>query len=205
LGTRLAFTETAYDEDQPQLALRMPEGTLMIPLMLNVNYEIVPGTASHLIWSTTTNDIGDGTSTELAVVNYRRDNKYAATVKARSKYTANATAATGLIEVRRFYHPYAAAAVTDAEPKHMPWSINDPDMPVLLGPATIQGRTRRATASTHGWNWTRSRWVCRPDNGGGLRSAPYIQREKPQPQFMCGPNLALRRKRNGRKTRMALE
>ena len=71
-------------------------------------------------------------------MNYRRDALFSTAVKAYSLYTANATAATGLIEVKRWYHAYAQVAVSDTNQTHHKWTIDDPDMPILLGPATLQ-------------------------------------------------------------------
>lgn len=137
-GTKLNFAETAYDEDQPQFALTVPTGAILIPLSLAVTLEDTTGTELHLIWSTTTNSIGVGTSTLLTPVNYRRDAPFASPIGANSLYTGNATAATGLIEVRRWHHSYAQVAVTDTDQTHHRWTIDDPDMPILLGPATLQ-------------------------------------------------------------------
>jgi len=78
-------------------------------------------------------------------VNYRRDNLYAPACYTNSLYTGNATAATGLIEVHRWLKPYAEAAVTDSYGNDCRWTINDPDMPILLGPATIQVHAFGAT------------------------------------------------------------
>jgi len=138
-GTKVAFVITAYNEDQPTFALTVPEGILCIPLALNITLEDLAGTENHIIWSTTTNDIGGGTSTDLAPVNYRRDNLFAPACKAYGIYSGNATAATGLIEVHRWYRPFASSDVADGtDLHHYRWTINDPDMPILLGPATIQ-------------------------------------------------------------------
>jgi hypothetical protein len=110
-----------------------------IPLALNVLIEDVAGTENFVIWSTSTNDIGAGTSTALSPVNYRADKLAAPACKAYSLYTGDyTTAATGLIEVHMWYHPFASAAVTDgADLHHHRWTINDPDMPILVGPASI--------------------------------------------------------------------
>ena len=131
VGTKLNFAETAYDEDQPQFALTVPAGAVLIPLSLNVTLEDTTGTELHLIWSTTTNNIGVGTSTLLTPVNRRRDALYSTPVGANSLYTGNATAATGLIEVKRWYHAYAQVAVSDTDQTHHKWTIDDPDMPIL--------------------------------------------------------------------------
>jgi len=166
-GTKLDFAETSYDEDQPQFALIVPEGTLCIPLAMNVTLEDVGGTENHLIWSLTTNDIGAGTSTALAPVNYRRDNKFSPACKANSLYTANATAASGLIEVKRWYRPFASAGVTDGtDLHHYPWSINDPEMPVLVGPATLQFHCYATSDGPHGFG--EYTWIELPAASVGL-------------------------------------
>jgi len=150
-GTKLSFAETAYDENEPQVAITVPAGLLMIPLALNITLEDVGNTEDYIIWSTTTNDIGAGASTVLTVVNYRRDNLFAPACKAYGIYTTGATTATGLIEVHRWYHPFASAAVTDGvDLHHHRWTINDIDMPILLGPATIQAHIY-GTAAVQGF------------------------------------------------------
>jgi len=146
-GTKLNFNETTLVALQPEFLLRVPEGTICIPLSLSVTIEDIAGTENHIIWSTTTNDIGAGTSTELTPVNYRRDNKYPATCRAQSLVTGNCAASTGLIEVHRWYHPFASAAVTDdVDLHHHRWTISDPDMPILLGPASLQAHIYAGTA-----------------------------------------------------------
>jgi len=151
-GTKLAVVVTAYNEDQPTLAITVPEGLLMIPLSLNITLEDLAGTENHIIWSTTTNDIGAGTSTVLTPVNYRRDNLFAPACKAYSIYSGDATAATGLIEVHRWYHPFASALVTDGTDLHNHrWTIDDPDMPILLGPATLQVHIYGTTTDPEGY------------------------------------------------------
>ena len=135
-GTKLDFAETTYDEDQPQFALIVPSGTLCIPLSLSVTNEDPDGTEQHVIWSKCSVDIGNGTSTALAPVNYRRDALNTPACRANSLYTGNGTM-TGLIEIRRWFHEYASAAVTDMELYQHRWTINDPDMPILVGPETL--------------------------------------------------------------------
>lgn len=151
-GTKVDFAETAYDENQPQFAITVPTGILMIPLALNVTLEDLTGTENHVIWSTTTNDIGISGGTALIPVNYRRDSLYGPACKAASLYTSDATTATGLIEVHRWYHPFASALVTDGTDLHNHlWTIEDPDMPFLLGPATIQHHIYATTTAPQGF------------------------------------------------------
>ncbi|MCR4339251.1 MAG: hypothetical protein NUW01_05105 [Gemmatimonadaceae bacterium] len=135
-ATLVDFAETAYDEDQPQFALRVPTGKVVIPLSLIITLQDQAGTDTHIVWSTTTNDIGDGTSTAATISAMRRDAPHASGCTARSLYTANATAATGLIEIVRFLDPFVAAAGT--MPKYA-WNIREAAaIPILVGPATLQ-------------------------------------------------------------------
>jgi len=135
-GTLVDFAETAYDEDQPQFALRVPTGKIAIPLSLILTFQDQAGTDNHVVWSTTTNDIGDGTSTAATISAMRRDAPHSSGCTARSLYTANATAATGLIEIARFLDPFVAAAGS-MSPKE--WNIRlAAAIPILVGPATLQ-------------------------------------------------------------------
>jgi hypothetical protein len=166
-GTKLDFAETAYDEDQPQFAITVPQGTICIPMSLSITLEDVPQTENHIIWSTTTNDIGAGTSTAITPVNYRRDGLYSPACKAYSLYTGDATAATGLVEVKRWYHPFASAAVTDGtDLHHHVWTVNDPSMPILIGPATIQMHVYSGTDGPQGFG--EYTWVELPASELGL-------------------------------------
>ena len=138
-GTLVDFAETAYDEDQPQFALRVPTGRIVIPLSLIVTFQDQAGTDTHVVWSTATNDIGNGTSTAATVSAMRRDAPHSSGCTARSLYTANATAATGLIEIARFLDPFVAAAGTM---KRLDWNIRTAAaIPILVGPATLQMHT----------------------------------------------------------------
>lgn len=137
-ATKLDFDDTAYDADQPMFVLDVPTGLIVVPLSLAVTIEDMAGTANHILWSTTSVISGGGTSTGLSIVNYRRDSAFATACKAYSKCTANVATQTGLIEVKHFYHPYASAGVTDGvDLHHHIWTANDPDMPILYGPASI--------------------------------------------------------------------
>jgi hypothetical protein len=135
-ATMLDFAETAYDEDQPQFALRVPTGRIVIPLSLVISLEDQAGTNTEVLWSTTTNDIGNGTSTAATVSAMRRDAPHSSSCTARSLYTGNATAATGLIEIIRWVDPFVAAAGTL---KPYAWNIRTAAaIPILVGPATLQ-------------------------------------------------------------------
>lgn len=136
--TQVDFAETAYDEDQPQGALRIPSGTTLVLMGIVITLEDMAGTDTLLALSRTTNDIGNGTSTALAVSNLRPNSGRTSQVQARSLYTANGTAATGLIEIANEVSPYVGEA--DAGPfVRVEWSKRTLGYrPVLDGPATLQ-------------------------------------------------------------------
>ena len=137
--TQLAWTETVYDEDQPQFALRVPTGRVVVPVSLVFNVEDQAGTDNHWVWSRCTNDIGDGTSTALTISAMRTDAPIGASgCFARSLYTGNATAATGLIEIIRFVDAFVQEAGS-VDSKRLVWDIRTAsNIPVLVGPATLQ-------------------------------------------------------------------
>jgi len=150
-GTHLDFAETAYDEDQPQGALRVPKGISIMLLSLVFNIEDSAGTDNQFILSRTTNDIGNGTSTALTVSCLRSDEPRSSKVEARSLYTANATAATGLIEIGRGVDPF----VGEADAGHwMRLEFSKRTLgyrPVLVGPATLQWHVYATTDGPEGF------------------------------------------------------
>lgn len=149
-ATQLDFAEVAYDEDQPQFALRVPTGRAVIPLSLVVSLEDRAGTDTLITWSTTTNDIGNGTSTDLTISSMRLDAPFSSGCVARSLYTANATAATGLIEFERFVEPFAAAQ--GVARMRYSWNIRSAAaVPVLIGPATLQMHVVATTTAPQGF------------------------------------------------------
>lgn len=150
-GTLVDFAETAYDEDQPQFALRVPAGRVVIPLSLVVQFQDQAGTDNHVIWSTTTNDIGSGTSTAATISSMRTDAPLTSGCTARSLYTGNATAATGLIEFARFIDPFALAATSTSIGTYR-WSIRTATaIPIIKGPATLQMHTFATSTAPAGF------------------------------------------------------
>ncbi len=149
-ATLVDFVETAYDEDQPQFALTVPEGLVVIPLHLENTFQDQVGTDNQVIWSRTNNDIGLGTSTALAITNMRTDAPRNSGCKANSLYTANAVAATGLIEFKRFLDPFAVVS-TGPRAKYA-WDIKkESDIPIIVGPGTLQNHIFATTDGPEGF------------------------------------------------------
>lgn len=136
-ATLVDFVETAYDEDQPQFALLVPSAKIVVPVYLSLTHQDQAGTDQHVIWSLTTNDIGNGSSSALTISSMRSDNPRASQCVARSLYTGNATAATGLFEFQRWVDPFAANTGRP-NPKYT-WDIKSAsNIPVIVGPGTLQ-------------------------------------------------------------------
>ena len=149
-ATLVDFVETTYDEDQPQFALRVPTGRVVIPLSIALNFQDQAGTNTHVIVSTTTNDIGNGTSTAATISAMRTDAPHSSGCVARSLFTGNATAATGLIEIARIIDPFVATAA--GRLPGFRWNIRDAAaIPVLVGPATLQVHTVATTDGAEGF------------------------------------------------------
>jgi hypothetical protein len=148
-ATQVNFAELAYDEDQPQWALRVPAGRIVIPVDLVVTLKDAAGTDTEIVWSTTTNDIGDGTSTASTIASLRTDAPFASACTARSLYTGNATAATGLIAFERFLDAFAQAS---GALNRFEWNIRTAaSIPVLVGPATLQHHILATTTAPQGY------------------------------------------------------
>lgn len=149
--TPLDFAETAYDEDQPQFALRVPKATTVLPLTIDVNLQDQAGTDTHIAVSTAQNDIGNGTSTAATITPMRTDAPRASKCFARSLYTGNASAATGLIEIARVLDPFAAAQGHGILGFH--WSVRTAAaIPLLVGPATLQWHVVATTTAPQGFS-----------------------------------------------------
>jgi hypothetical protein len=150
-ATLVDFVETAYDEDQPQFALRVPTGVTVIPISIVYTMQDQTGTDNHIVISTTTNDIGSGTSTALTISAMRTDAPRSSQCNANSLYTGNATAATGLIEVARFCDPFAAAS-TAPRPRYEWRAFESMVIPILVGPATLQTHVVATTDGPQGFS-----------------------------------------------------
>lgn len=151
-GTKLAFVETAYDEDQPQFALLIPSGVMVIPKNFAITLEDRVGTENHVIWSTASNDIGLGASTALTIERVNPGGQHSSNCRAQSLYTGNAVAAENLHEVKRWVRPFAAALVTDTDlPEDYVWDIAREGPIVLRGPATVQCHIYATTTDPEGF------------------------------------------------------
>jgi len=134
--TPIDFVKTTYDEDQAQLVVRVPSGTVIVPLELEVVLETSGGTLNEVIWGWSENDVGAGTSTAITGRNMRTDAPNSTAITIQRDYTGNfTTAVSNLTEIFRDTYAFADAG-TDPH-KVYRLSIKEHVMPVLVGAASL--------------------------------------------------------------------
>lgn len=135
--TPLTFLVTAAN--RPDAWVRVPDGTMIIPLSVNVALEAFAGTVTEIDLRTARNDIGNGTSSDASIVpqSLHTGNPYASVCVARQLATADTTAETSPMSIYRRTIPTANAAGNDLAGS----LLIDRSMmgyPVLVGPATLE-------------------------------------------------------------------
>jgi len=148
--TPVSFAKTAYDEDQPQLVLRVPEGTTIIPLYCEVVLEDSAGTDNEIIWGVTANDIGNGTSTAVTPYNVLSVGGKTTAVTVRRDYTGNATAASQVKELGRFGYAFADAS-TDPAKRFVLQFGNDRNIVPIKGADSLNLWVAGATTAPSGY------------------------------------------------------
>lgn len=146
--TPLTFLVTAAN--RPDAWIRVPDGTMIIPLVCTVALEAYAGTATEIDIRTAQNDIGSGTSSAAAVgpQSNHTGAPYASNCVARQLATGDTTAETSPLTVWRKVIPTAGAAGNDAAGC---FTVTREMMgfPVLVGPATwevfVAATTTQAT------------------------------------------------------------
>ena len=133
--TPIDFVETAYDEDQPQFALLVPDGIITIPVFLSTAIQDAPGVNNATLVQICGNDIGvsDGAAmTTEGNVNGAFGGKTSAS-KARQLYTSNAAVAVNPIVIGQRVNAFLDA-VTSPE---LYYTWEEDELPLLVGPASL--------------------------------------------------------------------
>lgn len=148
--TPLTFLITAAN--RPDGWLRVPDGTMIIPLVCTVALEAFAGTVTEIDVRTAQNDIGNGTSSAASIGPQANHTgaPYASTVVARQLATADTTAETAPLSVWRKQIPTANAAGNDAAGS---FTVTREMMgyPVLVGPATWEVFVAATTTQATGY------------------------------------------------------
>ena len=146
--TPLTFLITLAN--RPDAWIRVPDGTMILPLSAHVVLEDYAGTDTEIDMRIAQNDIGNGTSSAATVgpVSMRTDAPVTSNCVARQLATGDATAETNPMTIWRAEVSTANAAGNDAAGFH---HITRAEMgyPVLVGPSTwelfVAATTTQAT------------------------------------------------------------
>jgi hypothetical protein len=151
-STPNVFTETAYDQDQPQFGLDVPSGTTIIPLSCTLYWENQAGTDNEFFMRMDDGLLGAGTSTGETIFNMLQgpsDTQRVSRCTARIQYTGNAAAITVGPEFIRFGNPFAADA-TEGN-MNFEWTAQNMVAPVIQGEACISGYALAASTDPEGF------------------------------------------------------
>ena len=148
--TPLTFLITLAN--RPDAWIRVPDGTMIIPLSVTVALEAYTGTNTEIDIRTAQNDIGNGTSSAATVgpQSNHTGAPYASNCVARQLATGDTTAETNPLTVWRKTIPTASAAGNDAAGS---FTVTRELMgyPVLVGPATFEAFIAATTTQATGF------------------------------------------------------
>ena len=150
--TPLTFLITAAN--RPDAWIRVPDGTMILPVSVGVVLEDFAGTDTEIDLRIAQNDIGNGTSSAATVgpLSLRTDAPITSNCVARQLATGDATAETNPLTIYRHQVSTANAAGNDAAGQlHI--SREMMSYPVLVGPATIELFVAATTTQATGYAW----------------------------------------------------
>ena len=148
--TPLTFLVTAAN--RPDAWIRVPDGTMILPLSVNVVLEDFAGTDTEIDIRTAQNDIGNGTSSAATVgpQAMRTDAPITSNSVARQLATGDTTAETNPLSIWRKTVNTANAAGNDNAGSV--WvSRAQMGYPVLVGPSTLQVFVAATTTQATGF------------------------------------------------------
>lgn len=123
-STPTSFAKTAYDADQPQLVIDVPDNYLVIPTNIALSLEDSAGTDTEIMALHSSVNVGAGTSTAVTPVNNLTGGG-ASNASVYSLYTGNGTDPTTGTEQWFFHDGYAFADATTDPKKRFEWSYKD--------------------------------------------------------------------------------
>lgn len=147
--TPITATQTAITALQPEFAVRVPDGTTILPLYAEVVMETMTASVVHeVMFAAVQGDIGNGTSSAVtnAISNLLVLGGKASNCVVRQAYTGNATAATTRSELMRFGTTTPATVARYPE-KYAYNASEHPFLAVLRGPATFEVHVASATTA----------------------------------------------------------
>lgn len=147
--TPLTFLATAAN--RPDAWIRVPSGTTIIPISVNVTLEAMAGTATEFDVRIAANDIGDGTSSAASVgpLTAKTNSGKTSNCTARQLATGDTTAETTPISVFRKTYILANAAGEDSKGMHI--TREQMGYPVLTGAASWEVFVAATTTQAIGY------------------------------------------------------
>lgn len=132
--TPITFLATAAN--RPDAWLRVPSGTTILPLGVNIAFDAMAGTANEIDIRSAENDIGDGTSSAASILarRHRTDGGITSAVVARQLATGDTTAETNPLSLFRHTAVSVGTAI-DTAVLHVNREMLG--YPVLVGPASL--------------------------------------------------------------------
>lgn len=135
----------AADADQPEIAIRVPDGTEAMPLFLDAATESFETTLGihGLMFAVSNIDVGNGTSTGVTPFSLRLDNPAASACTARHTYSANGTdplTSGNFLELGRSAGNFDSDAATSGiKGLNLSVSCYNQPMPVIVDAGSILG------------------------------------------------------------------
>lgn len=98
---------TGYDADQPEMAIDVPMGVAIIPLMIQVVLEDSAGTDNEIVAEASPALTGEGTATAGSILNNKLNSGLTSSCAYRYTYSGNGTVPANYVEFFRFNHAFA--------------------------------------------------------------------------------------------------
>ena len=155
--TEFPFVEVAYDDDQPQIGIEIPDGICVVPLLFEIAVEAQAGTLNQYALACGQCDaLGAGTSTSMTPVNMltRGGKKTGCTVfnTATADITANPASETNYFEFYRHIDKYATSDDETADNRPIRWSrYADGFGPIVKGPGFVVAYIYAGTTDAEGF------------------------------------------------------
>lgn len=145
------ITFGAYDAGQPEFALAVPSGTLVIPLSIQVHLEDSAGTDNEVLFITSTVTATAGTSTAVTPVNHLNGSSVGTQCTAYSAFSGNGTdPTTGTVnEFWRWGNAFADANTQPA--RVVGWNWRDYAPVAINGVGSLVGYVSATTTQAAGF------------------------------------------------------
>ena len=149
LTTPVAQTNITLTTLRPDMAVRVPSGTTIIPLRMEVYWEVTGAGVTEIMANVSSNDVGAGTSTAVTPVSLSPNSGRGTACIVARDYTADCAALTSGTEFYRDGYPTDPDVAGNPAVRFV-WSyLLHGAVPVLRGPASLMLATNNATSGSY--------------------------------------------------------